>query len=191
LCLVLRMKPQKQERQLHRVTYELIGQDNGSSATETGDVLSLLLHCPFFFIARVIPPVSVVNNFLTTAANDQSMSGGNCRWKPFELDAAEYSALVTALKRRRFKSVVPPRWVRTHRDWGTWCGHIVWGVPIANAKRLKLRIAELEQEIGVTDGSDEHVAELLKKLMALNVEWARYFSEHCSQKPKIPLVRVP
>jgi len=185
------MKPQKQERQLRRVAYKLPGHDDGSSLTETGDVLSLLLHCSFFFIARVIPPMSVVNDFLINAANDHSMSGGNCRWKPFELDAAEYRALVTALKRRRFKSVVPPRWVRTHRDWGTWCGHIVWGVPIANAKRLKLRIAELEQQIGATDGSDEQVVGLLKKLMALNMEWARYFSEHSSQKPKIPLVRVP
>lgn len=190
LCLVLPMKRQKQGRQLRRVSYDLTGHDDGSFSPETGDVLSLLLHCPFFFTARVIPPMSVVNDFLVKAANDHSMSGGGCRWTPFELDVGEYRSLVAALKSRRFKSVVPPRWVRTHRDWGTWCGEIVWGVPVAKARRLKMRIAQLEQKIEATTRSDEQVAELLKNLMALNVEWARYFSEHRSRKPKIPLVRV-
>ena len=97
------------------MTYEVTARDGGRFISESGDVLSLLLHCPFFFIARIIPPISVVNHFLTSAAADQSMSGGNCRWEPFQLDAVEYRDLVSALSGRKFKTVVPPRWVRTHR----------------------------------------------------------------------------
>jgi hypothetical protein len=182
-----RMPRPQQRPHLRLVTYKLTGHNDSS---ETGDVLSLLLHCPFSFMARVIPPMSVVNDFLVSAANDQSMSGGGCTWKPFHLDDGEYRDLVNALKKRRFKSVIPPRWVRTHRDWGTWCGEIVWGVPAAKARRMKKRIAALEQEIEASDRSDEQVAKLLKRLMAMNVEWARYFSENCSRKPRIPLLRV-
>jgi len=185
-----RMPRPQQRPRLRLVTYKLTDRDD-SFVTETGDVLSLLLHCPFSFIARLIPPMSVVNDFLISAANDQSMSGGGCTWKPFQLGDGEYRDLVSALKKRRFKSVIPPRWVRTHRDWGTWCGEIVWGVPVAKARRMKKRIAALEQEIEASDSSDEQVAKLLKKLMNMNVEWARYFSENCSRKPKIPLLRVP
>ena len=165
-------RPQ-QHRELRRVTYKLTDRDGDSFVTETGDVLSLLLYSHFSFIARVIPPMSVINDFLISAANNQGMSGGRCRWKPFQLDDGEYRDLVSALKRRRFKSVILPRWVRTHRDWGTWCGEIVWGVPVAIARRLKKKIAALEQKIEASDSSDEQVVKLLKKLMAMNVEWAR------------------
>ena len=64
-------------------------------------------------------------------------------------------------------------------------------MPVANARQLKKRIAALEQKIEASDLSDEQVVKLLKKLMAVNMEWARYFSENCSRKPKIPLLRVP
>lgn len=185
------MPGRRQKRHLRQVTYDLTGRDNGDFKTETGDVLSLLSHCPFFFIVRVIPPISVVNDFLINAADDQSMSGGRCRWRPFQLDIGEYTDLVNALKRRRFKTAIPPRWVRTHRNWGIWCGEIVWGVPAAQLRRLNRRIAKLEREIEATDTSDKKIARLLKNLGALSLEWARYFSENCSSKPKIPLLRVP
>ena|ERR1700693_1142158 len=184
------MPREQQKRQLRRVTYEVTGRDGGRLISESGDVLSLLLHCPFFFIARIIPPMSVVNPFLTSAAADQSMSGGNCRWELFQLDDVEYRDLVNVLTRQRFKSVVTPRWVRTHRDWLTWCGEIVWGVPVAKARRTAKRIAALEQQMEASDGSDEQVVNLLKRLMALRCEEARYFSENCSGKPKMPLLRV-
>lgn len=184
------MPREQQKRRLRRVTYELTGHFGGRLISESGDVLSLLLHCPFFFIARIIPPMSVVNHFLTSAGADQSMSGGDCRWEPFQLDDVEYSDLVTALMRRRFKSVITPRWVRTHRDWLIWCGEIVWGVPVAKARRMAKRIAALEQEMQSPGRSDEQVVNLLERLMALRCEEARYFSENCSREPKMPLLRV-
>jgi hypothetical protein len=183
------MPREQPNQQLRRVTYDVTGRDGGRLKSESGDILSLLLQCPFFFIARIIPPMSVVNHFLTSAAADQSVSGGNCRWEPFQLDDVEYRDLVNALTRQGFKKVITPRWVRTHRDWLTWCREIVWGVPVAKARRMAKRIAALEQKIQASDASEE-VVNLLKKLMALRCEEARYFSENRSRKPKIPLLRV-
>lgn len=184
------MLREQQKRQLRRLTYEVTARDGGRFISESGDVLSLLLQCPFFFVARIIPPMSVVNHFLTSAAADQSMSGGKCKWEPFQLDDVEYRDLVTALARRRFKSAITPRWVLTHRDWLTWCGEIVWGVPVAKARQLVKRIAALERDVQASDRSNEQVVNLLKRLMALRCEEARYFCENCSRKPKMPLLRV-
>src|ERR1700694_678044 len=99
------MPRQPQIRALRRVSYKLTGKGDGGCISESGDVLSLLFHCPFFFVARVVPPMSVVNDFLTVAANDQNTSGGECSWEPLQLDAAEYGDLVLALRRRRFTEI--------------------------------------------------------------------------------------
>jgi len=181
----MRLKITKlQKRRLRRVTYKLAG------TTESGDVLSLLFHCPFFFLARIVPPMSAVNDFLTMAAEKPSTSGGDCLWEPFQLDAADYANLVIALRRRRFKAIAEPRWVRTHQDWKIWCAEVVWGVPTRKCRRLERKIAVLERDIDEPDIPDERVVKLLKELFDFRIEYLRYFSENASSKPKLPLFKV-
>ncbi len=133
--------------------------------------------------------MSVVNDFLVAAAADQSSSGGQCTWEPFQLDAAEYDDLVAALRRRRFKAVASPRWISTHRDWLIWCGEVVWGVPSLKRRRVQERISKLERAIEEHGISDEQIVTRLKELMNLHVKDARYFSEHASRKSKVPLFK--
>jgi hypothetical protein len=57
------MPRQLQKPPLRQVTYEVMGKGNRGCTAEPGDVLSLLFHYPFFFVARIVPPMSVVNDF--------------------------------------------------------------------------------------------------------------------------------
>ena len=159
-----------------------------SYAKESGDVLALLTHCRFFFIGRLIPPMSVVNDFLTVAAHDQSRSGAERKWESFQLDAAEYDDLVYAIRRRRFKYIASPSWFTSHRDWLVWCGEVVWGVLSLKRRLLDRRIVALERAI--QEPSDmEGAATQVMKIMALRLQDALYFSENCSRKPKVPLFK--
>jgi hypothetical protein len=183
--MFMRSKITKLQKQpLRRITYKLAG------TPESGDVLSLLFHCPFFFLARIVPPMSVVNDFLIVAAEKPSTSGGDCLWEPFQLDAVDYANLVIALRSGRFKAIAEPRWVRTHQDWKIWCEEVVWGIPTPKRRRLEKKIAALEREIDEPDISDERVVKLLKELFDLRSEDVRYFSENKSRKPKLPLFKV-
>ena len=55
---------------------------------------------------------------------------------------------------------------------------------------MEKRMAALERAIAEPGISNDRVVKQLKKLMALHIEDARYFSENMSRKPKLPLFRV-
>jgi len=82
-------------------------EDGSEWKKESGDLVSLLLDCPFFFLADVIPPLQAVNEFLQNASDNPSISGASCRWVQFQLEAAEYSDFVRELQRRQFQFIEP------------------------------------------------------------------------------------
>lgn len=56
-----------------------------------------MLDIPYFMDDGKIPPLSVVNQKFAEGGYSGGMSPGTV-WKPFQIDEAEYEALVEALK---------------------------------------------------------------------------------------------
>ena len=84
----------------------------------------------------------MVNEVLGKGVVDAGMSGG-CRWKPFQLNAAEYLELVARLKKNRFRTLDSPGWVHTHSDWHKWCCELVLGIPALESERRSDRRSAL------------------------------------------------
>lgn len=81
---------------MRTVAYKVLpGMGRGKSKRE-GTLQDLLESVPYFFLKGFIPPLTVVNEILRRGRADAGMSGG-CEWAPFEIDPAEYEALVEAL----------------------------------------------------------------------------------------------
>ena len=152
-----------------------------------GDIFTLLVDVPYFFPARIIPPLLVVNEVLRTGLVDAGMSGG-CEWKPFQIEKNEYEELVKALKKERFKAIIPPAWVETERDWHSWCDEMVWGIPALEYSCLSDEIHKLEQErVAALKVGDKNLAHKLHSQLNDRLRMQMGFiNKHRLSRRKIP-----
>lgn len=72
----------------------------GDSKWQTGSLVEMLMAMPrarsYVDQWRVVPPIHVLNEILSTGMDDAGMSGG-CEWKPFQLSGVEYANLLEEL----------------------------------------------------------------------------------------------
>jgi len=174
------------------VKYELLPPVGSDSFFTEGNVADLLFDIPYFFVARIIPPIHVVNDVLQKGVVDAGMSGG-CKWKPFQLDAASYEKFAAELNRMEFITIQPPDWVTTHSDWHTWCTELVLGVPAVENKQRSAEISTLDaqREAAIKAGNDKLAASLLSQVIELSIKHCRFVNEHRASQPKLPLFRRP
>ncbi|HYY72881.1 MAG TPA: hypothetical protein VE778_04750 [Candidatus Bathyarchaeia archaeon] len=104
------------KRTLDRLKYKILPPVGPGSFPTEGTIADLLFDIPYFLLARIIPPIYVVNEVLQKGVSDAGMSGG-CKWKPLQLDAESYATLATYLREMNFVTMQLPDWVRTHSDW--------------------------------------------------------------------------
>jgi hypothetical protein len=90
---------------LERLKYNLLPPVGPGSFSAEGSVADLLFDIPYFFLAKIIPPIDVVNELLQKGIVDAGMSGG-LKWKPFELDAPSYAKLAANLRQMDFVRLV-------------------------------------------------------------------------------------
>lgn len=112
------------KRTLERLKYKILPAVGSGSFPTEGTVADLLFDIPYFFLAKIIPPIDVVNEVLQKGVMDAGMSGG-CKWKPLQLDAKSYAELAAYLRQLDFVNNQPPDWVKTHPDWHCWCAELV------------------------------------------------------------------
>jgi hypothetical protein len=180
------------KRTLQNLKYKILPPVGPGSFSTEGGVADLLFDIPYFFLARIIPPMDVVNEVLQKGVVDAGMSGG-CRWKPFQLDAASYAKLAAELQQMEFVTIQPPDWVTTHSDWHSWCAELVWGIPALESRRQWAEISELnaQREAAVKAGDDRLAGPLLLQVNELCAEYGRFVNEHRASQPKLPLFRRP
>ena len=177
---------------MRKLTYELASPDESGWMERSGDLVSLLLDCPFFFVGKVIPPMQALNGFLRVASDNASISGASCRWVPFEVEAAEYSGLVDELERQQFRFIAPPDWVTTYDDWNIWCGDIVWGIPALGRRKLHKQASEIEAKMEEALEALDYAAaaKFLEQFLELQTDEVTLISKHRLPEPRIPLCRT-
>jgi hypothetical protein len=177
---------------LDKLKYKLLPPVGPGSFSTEGSVADLLFDIPYFFLAKIIPPIGIVNEVLQEGVKDAGMSGG-CKWKPFQLDAASYAKLTTDLKRMDFVTIQPPDWVTTQSDWHSWCAELVWGIPALESRRQWAEITQLkaQRDAAMKAGNDELATSLLLRTNDLCAEHYRFGDEHRASQPKLPLFQRP
>jgi hypothetical protein len=70
------------KRTLEKLKYKILPPVGPGSFSTEGSVADLLMDIPYFFIAKIIPPIDVVNEVLQKGVLDAGMSGG-CKWKAY------------------------------------------------------------------------------------------------------------
>jgi hypothetical protein len=159
------------KRILEKLKYKILPPVGPGSFSTEGSVADLLFDIPYFFLARIIPPMDVVNEVLQKGVVDAGMSGG-CKWKPLQLDAASYAKLAADLRQMDFVTIQPPDWATTHSDWHSWCAELVWGIPALESRRQRAAITELftRHEAAINAGDDQLAASLLLQANELAAE---------------------
>ena len=180
------------KRTLERLQYKLLPPVGPRSFSNEGSVADLLFDIPYFFLAKIIPPIDIVNEVLQKGVEDVGMSGG-CKWKPFQLDGASYAKLTNDLRQMDFVTIQPPDWVTTRSDWHGWCAELVWGIPALESRRQWAEITELntQRNAAIKAGDDQLAASLLLRVNELCAEHGRFMDEHRASQPKLPLFRRP
>jgi hypothetical protein len=180
------------KRTLEKLKYKILPPVGPGSFSTEGSVADLLMDIPYFFIAKIIPPIDVVNEVLQKGVLDAGMSGG-CKWKPVQLDAASYTKLAADLRQMDFVSIQPPDWVTTYSDWHSWCAELVWGIPALESRQQWVEITELsaQHNAAIKAGDDHLAASLLIQVNELCAENCRFVKEHRAAQPKLPLFRRP
>lgn len=180
------------KRTLERLKYKILAPVGPGSFSTEGTVADLLFDNHYFFLARIIPPIDVVNEVLQKGVSDAGMSGG-CKWKAFQLDAASYTKLAAYLRQMDFVTMQPPDWVKTHLDWHAWCAELVLGIPALESRRQSAEISELyaQHNAALNAGDDHLAASLLLLATELCIENSRFVNEHRASQPKLPLFRRP
>lgn len=180
------------KRTLPRLRYKILPAVGPGSLSVEGSVADLLFDIPYFFLARIIPPMPVVNEVLIKGIVDAGMSGG-CKWKPFQLDDASYAKLAADLRQMKFVTIQPPDWVTTHSDWHVWCAELVFGIPALESRRQRAEIATLsaQRDAAMKTGNDGLAASLFLQLIELCAENCRFVNEHRASQPKLPVFRRP
>jgi hypothetical protein len=180
------------KRILEKLKYKILPPVGPGSFSTEGSIADLLFDIPYFFLARIIPPMDVVNEVLHKGVVDAGMSGG-CKWKSLQLDAASYAKLAADLRQMDFVTVQPPDWVTTHSDWHSWCAELVWGIPALESGRQRAAITELNarHRAAIKAGDDRLAESLLSQANELCAENCRFVEEHRTAQPKLPLFRRP
>ena len=180
------------KRALERLKYKILAPVGPGSFSTEGTVADLLFDIPYFFLARIIPPIDVVNEVLQKGVSDAGMSGG-CQWKPLQLDPESYAKLATYLRQMDFVTMPSPDWVKTHSDWHSWCAEQVLGIPALESRRRSAEISELyaQHNAAIKAGDDQLAASLLLRVTELCEEDSRFVNEHRASQPKLPLFRRP
>lgn len=177
---------------VRKLKYRILpGVGPGSFSTE-GSVADLLFDIPYFFLARIIPPIQVVNEVLQKGVVDAGMSGG-CKWKPFQLNTSSYEELASSLQKMKFLAIQPPNWVTTDSDWRHWCIELVWAIPALENKKQSAEIDKLEaqREAALKAGNEHLAASLVSQVIELSIKHSRFMNEHRASKPKLPAFRRP
>jgi hypothetical protein len=180
------------KRTLDKLKYSLLPPVGPGSFSTEGSVADLLFDIPYFFLAKIIPPIGIVNEVLQKGVEDAGMSGG-CKWKPFQLDAASYAKLTTDLGQMDFVTIQPPDWVTTHSDWHSWCAELVWGIPALESRRQWAEITQLnaQRDAAMKAGNTELATSLLLRTNDLCAEHWRFVDERRASQPKLPLFQRP
>jgi len=180
------------KRTLDKLKYKLLPPVGPGSFSTEGRVADLLFDIPYFFLAKIVPPIGIVNEVLQKGVEDAGMSGG-CKWKPFQLDAASYAKLTTDLGQMDFVTIQPPDWVTTHSDWHSWCAELVWGIPALESRRQWAEITQLnaQRDAAMKAGNDELATSLHLRTNELCAEHLRFVNEHRASQPKLPLFQRP
>ena len=175
-----------------KLKYKLLPPVGPGSFSTEGSVADLLFDIPYFFVAKILPPMAVVNEVLQKGVVDAGMSGG-CKWKPFQLDDASYAKLAADLRQMEFVAKQPPGWVTTHSDWHNWCVELVWGIPALENSQQSAEISQLEaqQKAALEAGDDQLAASLLSQVVELSLKHGRFMNQYRSSEPKLPLFRSP
>jgi hypothetical protein len=98
---------------------------------------------PYFLANGLIPPMVVFNSLFKSGQYSAGMSGA-VRWRPFEIDQAEYDELVDRLlssRGRAYRLLAAPKWVKTEKDWHIWTFEWCYGIPGKEHLRLS-RVAD-------------------------------------------------
>jgi hypothetical protein len=180
------------KRTLERLKYKILPAVGSGSFPAEGTVADLLFDIPYFFLAKIIPPIDVVNEVLQKGVMDAGMSGG-CKWKPLQLDAKSYAELAAYLRQLDFVNNQPPDWVKTHPDWHCWCAELVLGIPALENRRQSAEISELDAQARAASkaGDEQLAASLLLRANELCAEHSRFVNGHRASQPKLPLFRRP
>jgi hypothetical protein len=177
---------------MSRVKYEILPPVGPDSFFTEGSVSDLLFDIPYFFLAKIVPPMEVVNEVLQRGITDAGMSGG-CKWKPFQLDPESYANLVDELKLMGFLVIQSPEWVKTRFDWQMWCLDLVWGIPALVHRQQMAELRELEaQREAATEAGDEQLAVgLLTKIQELCTINMQFVKKNRLSQPRLPVFRRP
>jgi len=177
---------------IRRVKFQVLEPVGPKRSFTEGSLVDLLFDIPYFFLAKIVPPIEVVNEVLEKGKVEAGMSGG-CKWKPFQLDLPLYAKLVTELKQLGFLEIRPPDWVTTHSDWHTWCAELAWGIPALSSSQQLAEIDELnaQREAAIKRGNDELAELLLLQVNELHARHSRFIAENSAPEAKLPLFRRP
>ena len=133
---------------MRTVSYELFARSALPGETVHGSVTQLLRDLPYLLALRVIPPLDVVNDVLSTGVDDAGMSGG-ARWTPFAIDQEEWEEIRAGLEADEppCTFVQPPDWVHGYEDWHVWLFAHLFGVPAEEHRRLNREEERLARAI--------------------------------------------
>jgi hypothetical protein len=95
------------KRNLEKLKYKILPAVGPGSLSTEGSVADLLFDVPYFFLAKIMPPMDVVNEVLQKGVVDAGMSG--CyKWKPFNSTAHPTAKLAADLRQMHFVTIQPP-----------------------------------------------------------------------------------
>ena len=136
----------------------------GGESQQAGTVADLLMAIPYLLVARITPPLHVVNDILDRGRSDSGMSGG-CQWDPFQITATEWVDVAAVLKSmpddKACEFVQPPSWVETADDWHAWVMMHQYGLPDEfRALEREVRDLERARTEAMSEGNQALVDEL-------------------------------
>jgi len=167
---------------MRNVRFTLLPGAGGGDTPTEGSVADLVRAIPYLLVARIVPPVDVLNEVLATGESDAGMSGG-CTWTPFVLTPAEWSELVPALTaegERSVRFVDPPDWVSTFEEWRYWTYEYCYGIPAEHNLAVGRRIAELEEQkrSAEREGDQDRALRLLSEISRIAQAHSEWVSRH-------------
>lgn len=152
--------------------YQLLGEEWEEIIVSIEEVLFLL--DVVSLQDKLIVPLHVINDVLSSGKSDAGMSG-YFKWEPVTMILEEYNKFVIQLKADGFRELdAPPVWVVDYDTWHIWEQDRLHGVDSEKVLLHAERIKTLEEQIRLAEAAGE-----TEKLDALRGTMYKSEKNHC------------
>jgi hypothetical protein len=158
--------------------------DGEVQITGTLDKFFLSGACSAIVYLGVVPPFSVLNNFLASGVSDQGM-GGAWKWEPSSLTESEYHELacllISAPPPQRMRAIEclsgVPDWVQDEHDFHAWLFHVPEQLYLPVSLERKRVLARIHRE-----PNQQRRAKLQQELENLEAHGVSLYAENVHQR---------